>query len=76
MASYIKTGVKISGISACVPSTNEANEDNSVFSTKEDAEKFIQATGVANHRIAGKEICTSDLCEKAANELLQKIKLE
>lgn len=73
MATYIQTGVKISGISACVPRKNEENIQNSVFSTKEDADKFIQATGVANHRIADSLTCTSDLCEKAATELLQKI---
>jgi 3-oxoacyl-[acyl-carrier-protein] synthase-3 len=74
MAIYSNEGVTISGFSACVPKIVEKNIENNVFSTSEDAKKFIETTGVKERRIAPESICTSDLTFCASNELLSKLK--
>jgi len=64
--------VKISGMSACVPKRVEENKDYSLLS-KEEIEKYIQTTGVERRHCAIHDgsICTSDLCQKAGEKLLE-----
>jgi len=65
------TGVSIKGISACVPANKISNLESAVFSSKEDAERFIDNTGVTRRHIVGNSgICTSDLCVAAAEKLI------
>lgn len=66
-------GVKLSGISACVPKTILENGEYHKF-TSDEAEKFIAATGVERHRIAGRDVCTSDLCFQSAERLINDLK--
>lgn len=73
MATYIQEKIKFAGIAACVPPKIESNNDNAIFTTKEEAEKFMSTTGVVNRRIAESDVCTSDLCFKAASELIKKL---
>lgn len=73
MAIYSSEGVIISGFSACVPKRIEKNIDNKIFSTPEDASKFIQTTGVKERRITTEAVCTSDLTIAASKELLAKL---
>ena len=68
--------VAIKGISACVPKTVEENRNLSVFSSVEDAEKFMLSTGVERRRRTSADICTSDLCLAAAERLLQELHWE
>jgi 3-oxoacyl-[acyl-carrier-protein] synthase-3 len=66
--------VAIKGISACVPRFKENNRDLNLFSNKEDAEKFIDATGVEyRHMVKDSGLCTSDLCYSAAITLLSEL---
>jgi len=65
--------VRISGISACVPKTVASNINSPVFLNSEDAEKFISSTGIKERRIASTDICSSDLCYHAAEELIGKL---
>jgi 3-oxoacyl-[acyl-carrier-protein] synthase-3 len=66
--------VAIKGISACVPRIKENNVGLSLFNNKEEAEKFIEATGVElRHIVRGSGICTSDLCYAAAKELMAEL---
>jgi 3-oxoacyl-[acyl-carrier-protein] synthase-3 len=65
-------GVTIKGISCCVPKKIEYNRDIS-FISRDDIEKFIETTGVEERRIVNDETCTSDLCEKAAEELISNL---
>jgi 3-oxoacyl-[acyl-carrier-protein] synthase-3 len=65
--------VRIAGISASVPSYIENNRELTVFSSKEDAEKFITTTGIRERRIASFETCSSDLCYHAANKLISEL---
>ena len=72
MATVSIEGLSIQGISCCVPSNIEKNIDLSIIS-KEEIAKFIEATGVEERRIVDETTCTSDLCEKAANELIYEL---
>ena len=64
--------VAIKGISACVPPFVEENKDIPFYAPGE-AEKVIASTGVERRHLAGADICVSDLCTKAAEELLENI---
>lgn len=69
---YIKVdNVAIRGISACVPERVIRNEDYPYLS-KEEIEKYISTIGVSERHCAEQDgaICTSDLCYKAADRLL------
>ena len=61
--------VKITGISACVPSDIEDVEEFTLFSIEE-AQNFSKATGVERRRVAATDVCSSDLCLKAAEKLI------
>jgi len=52
-----------------VPSNKEYNTDLS-FLSNEEIEKLITNTGIESRRVSTKEICTSDLCLKAAEQLI------
>lgn len=62
--------IGIKAISACVPSAVERSEDLSYFMTPEEIQKVIKSIGVEERRIADKDVCSSDLCLKAAEKLL------
>lgn len=64
--------VKISGISACVPKDNEEVANFPLF-TPDEAKNFSSTTGVERRRKANKEVCTSDLCLKAAEKLIEEL---
>lgn len=63
--------VKIRGIAACVPSRVEENKDYGLLSPEE-IDKYIRTTGVERRHCAVHDgsICTSDLCQKAAEKLI------
>lgn len=63
--------VKVSGLSACVPSKSEENRGLSVFDSLDDSEKFIASTGVERRRLADDQTTTADMCFHAAEKLIQ-----
>lgn len=65
---YNRIGIK--AIAACVPPKVERNKDLSYFMSEEEILKAIQNTGIEERRMAEKDVCTSDLCFKAAEKLL------
>ena len=65
--------VSIKGISACVPSTVEENRDLPFYATPEEAEQVIAATGIERRHVCPNGTTTSDLCFKAAEELINKL---
>lgn len=69
MAAFSVNDIAIRGISCCVPKNKERNVDLEIL-TQEEIQKFMEATGVEERRIATKEICTSDLCCEAAEKLI------
>ena len=69
MANIQFHGVSIRAVATCVPKQTERISDlNWLFSEKEQ-EIFSKGTGIFQRRIAGKNICTSDLCFAAAKKL-------
>lgn len=73
MALFSIENVRIAGVVSAVPTQIVNNLENNLFSTREEAEKFISITGIAEKRHVDKNTCTSDLCVKAANNLLEKL---
>ncbi len=64
--------VSITGIASCVPHEKIENISSSIFDSAEDANRFVETTGIARRRVVGKSgICTSDLCIEAAEKLIE-----
>ena len=72
MATFSISDIAIKGISCCVPKNKQLNRDLSLMSSDE-IEKFIDATGVEERRIADYNTCTSDLCFEAAEKLIREL---
>jgi 3-oxoacyl-[acyl-carrier-protein] synthase-3 len=66
------SNVKIKGVSACVPSIKVNN--NELRFEKNELEKLIAAIGVEHRRLTDNITCTSDLCCRAAEELISELK--
>lgn len=64
--------VSIKGISACVPKTVDENSNYPM--NEDDKIKLISSIGVERKRIANSETCTSDLCFKAAERLIEELR--
>lgn len=61
--------VSIKGISACVPQNVVENAQD--YPRKWSGyESFVSATGIAKHRNSPESICSSDLCQNAAEQLI------
>jgi 3-oxoacyl-[acyl-carrier-protein] synthase III len=69
-------GVKISGISVCIPEqvVNNLESGLSIFSEVE-LRKTIGSIGVTMRHVAPPGICTSDLCFEAASSLLGELQV-
>ena len=65
---YDNIGLK--AVAACVPSRIEYNKDLGYFMSEEEIQKVIQNIGIEERRMADREVCSSDLCFKAAEKLL------
>lgn len=72
MAFFELDNIQLRGITACVPCNIEENLGLELFSSLEESEKFIQSTGVERRRV-DMEVCTSDLCYHAAENLIRKM---
>jgi 3-oxoacyl-[acyl-carrier-protein] synthase-3 len=72
MATVSVGGVAIKGIACCVPKNTERNRDITSIPAEE-MEKFIDATGIEERRIASAEMCTSDLCFEAASKIIDSL---
>jgi len=61
--------VKISGLSACVP---KQIDENSLFPLFDDevCKNFVTTTGIERKRKVEADVCTSDLCIAAAEQLI------
>lgn len=66
---YNKIG--ISAISACVPKNIAYNKDLGYFMSEEEINKAINNIGIEERRIAADDVCSSDLCYKAAKQLME-----
>ena len=77
MAEILINNIRIAGLSACVPKRIEKNIDYSYLS-KEEIEKYICSTGIKERHCAIHDgsICTSDLCQEAAEKLIADLNWE
>jgi 3-oxoacyl-[acyl-carrier-protein] synthase-3 len=69
MATATVPSVRLAGIAAAVP---KHQEDNNFFPgfKGDEAQKLIKATGIRFRRVGPPDICTSDLCAAAADQLI------
>lgn len=65
------SGVGMTAISCCVPRGVEKNSDLSYMMKDEELQRLIKTTGIEERRIVDDETCTSDLCYKAAKQLME-----
>ena len=63
--------IGITALSACVPAKIERNRDLDYMIPVGDIEKIINTIGIEEKRIVDDDVCTSDLCYKAAKKLLE-----
>lgn len=66
---YKNVGIK--AMSACVPQKIVCNKDLGYLIPEEEIEKTIQNIGVVERRVVDDEVCASDLCYKAALQLME-----
>ncbi|CAG5079146.1 3-oxoacyl-ACP synthase III family protein [Parvicella tangerina] len=67
--------IALKGITNCVPSNVEKNEEYDLLSAAE-RKMLISTTGIKERRVAEDGVCASDLCEKAALKLLNGLNWE
>jgi 3-oxoacyl-[acyl-carrier-protein] synthase-3 len=71
MAKSVFKGVRIAGVAGAVPEAGVDNLKDHDFVPAEDRKKIVDLTRVASYRKAPPGMCTSDLCQAAAETLLQ-----
>jgi 3-oxoacyl-[acyl-carrier-protein] synthase-3 len=71
MALIKYNNVQIKAISACVPKNINYNSDLSYLIPEEEIEKTINSIGIREKRFADNDVCSSDLCFKAAEKLIE-----
>lgn len=71
MAILKYNNVGISAVSACVPKKIEYTRDLGYVLTDDEIDKAINNIGIEEKRIADDDVCTSDLCYKAALKLIE-----
>lgn len=70
MATIRFKNVGIKAISACVPPKTFSNYDLGYLVPDDTIEKLINTIGIKEKRFAEKDVCSSDLCYKAAKKLM------
>ena len=72
MALFTLQNLQLSGIAACVPSKEVNNMDYKWISVKE-REQLIKTIGVEKRRVVEKGTTTSDMCQVAAEKLIEEL---
>lgn len=76
MATVRFENVGIRAISACVPKKISSNHDLGSIVPENTIIKLINSTGIKEKRIADDNVCTSDLCYRAAQQLILDNKID
>jgi 3-oxoacyl-[acyl-carrier-protein] synthase-3 len=71
MATIKFKNVGMTAISACVPPKVFSNYDLGYMMPEDTIEKLVNTIGIKEKRFAEKDVCTSDLCYKAAKQLME-----
>lgn len=62
--------VRIAGIAAAVPKRSVETTESTEFSSAEECEKFIKSVGIERRRLHDGTVCSSDLCQAAAEQVM------
>lgn len=76
MAATKIKGPRIAGIGTCVPAKRFDNLKDTTDFTPEEVRKVVAMAGVSSRHVADDSICSSDLCFKAAEGLLEQLAWE
>lgn len=76
MATIRFKNVGITAISACVPKKVISNYDLGYMMPEENIEKLVSSIGIKQKRFVENDVCTSDLCYKAAKKLMDDNNIE
>lgn len=76
MAFITYNDVGIRAMTACVPSRIVYNKDLGYLIPEEEIEKTIHSIGIKEKRFAAPEVCASDLCLKAAKQLIEENEID
>lgn len=71
MATIRYKGVGIRAMTACVPRNVVYNKDLGYLIPEDEIEKTINSIGIHERRIVADDVCASDLCLKAAHQLME-----
>jgi 3-oxoacyl-[acyl-carrier-protein] synthase-3 len=63
-------GIALKGVRACIPANRRTLEDENLIDDAAERERLEKSIGVRSRRVAAPGICTSDLCQRAAENLL------
>jgi 3-oxoacyl-[acyl-carrier-protein] synthase-3 len=67
------SGVAVRGVRACVPALTRDLADEGLIADEAERERLIKSIGVRSRHIARPDMMTSDLCQKAADGLLDEL---
>ncbi len=73
MTEAVLKGISVRGIRACVPALSRTLEEEGLIPDEVERERLIGSIGVRSRHIARSDILTSDLCQKAADGLLEEL---
>lgn len=76
MANFKTSNAQITAISACVPKKVIHNKDLGYIISEKEVDKTIKSIGIKEKRYADKHVTASDLCFKAAVDLLNKNEID
>ncbi|MBD5338803.1 MAG: ketoacyl-ACP synthase III [Bacteroides sp.] len=72
MAKWRIKNVRMAGVSACVPENVVCTEDIDLLNAEE-ADVFNNTVGIHRRHIASDDVCASDMCQKAAEKLMEEL---
>lgn len=64
---------RVAGISSCSPSKIYNNREDSTQFAKIDVEKVVSLAGIVERHICDDSTCSSDLCYKSAEDIIEKL---
>jgi 3-oxoacyl-[acyl-carrier-protein] synthase-3 len=73
LAHFSVPGVDIQAIAAAVPQTTVSIADSPLLPRPQERQHFIKNVGIANRRLAGKAQTAADLCQAAAERIINEL---
>lgn len=76
MSKVLTTGARLAGVSSCVPAKVFDNQQDTTGFDPDEIKKVVAMAGIRQRKVADDSICSSDLCLKAAKNLLEDLQWE